>query len=147
MDLTNFKKPNQHLQNPFQTTRVMTPSSAMQLLTVKKPSSIKRTPLVDLQFSTIKKPGAPLPGEQTLKRELWSRMEAEFSSMENVCKSLFTEALPLPAPPKYGQIHQSDTENRNPNSKPKTRTVKPATGKPLLARKVQQRQRSTNKAC
>jgi hypothetical protein len=25
--------------------------------------------------------------------------------------------------------------------------VKPATGKPLLARKVQQRQRSTNKAC
>ncbi|KAI5069030.1 hypothetical protein GOP47_0015331 [Adiantum capillus-veneris] len=90
MDLTSLKEPGKSALPPESERR--TPSSDMQLASVNKAlNSIKRTPLIDLQLSTVRKPGAPLPGEQTLKRELWSRMEAEFASMAHVCKSLFTD--------------------------------------------------------
>ncbi|MCO5552790.1 hypothetical protein L7F22_006307 [Adiantum nelumboides] len=91
MDLTSLKKPLQLPLPPDSERR--TPSSDMQFESIKKALvSIKRTPLIDLQLSTVRKPGAPLPGEQTLKRELWCRMEAEFASMDHVCKSLFTDS-------------------------------------------------------
>ena len=147
MDLTNLKKPNQHLQRHLEATRGVTPSSDMQVLTITKPHPIKRSPLVELQFSTMKKAGVPLPGEQTLKRELWSRMEAEFCNMENVCKSLFTDTLPPPPPPppQDATIGRSNVENRNPNSKVNTIAMKPTEGRRFLARCPQRRQVSINK--
>ena len=95
----------------------------------------------------MKKPGVPLPGEQTLKRELWSKMEAEFCNMENVCKSLFTEALPPPPPPqpKDATIARSNVENRKPNSKVNTIAVKPTVGRRFVARGPQRRQVSMKK--
>ncbi|KAH7421961.1 hypothetical protein KP509_13G083600 [Ceratopteris richardii] len=113
MDLASMKRPGEPPRPP-ESVR-MTPSSDMQFATIKKAlGSIKRTPLADLQLSTVRKPGAPLPGEQTLKRELWSRMEAEFASMANVCKSLFTdgsqtEALAI-------KVEKIRDENRPPRS-------------------------------
>eukprot|EP00250_Pteridium_aquilinum_P005174 c15310_g1_i1 orf=187-2136(-) len=92
MDLASLKKPGHPPRHP-ETVRKTTPSSDMQFATIRRapPASIRRTPLVDLQLSTVRKPGAPLPGEQTLKRELWCRMEAEFASITHVCKTLFTD--------------------------------------------------------
>lgn len=90
MDLTSLKKPWQPPRPPPSVKR--TPSSDMQFTRVgRAPASNKRLPLVDVQVSTVRKLGVPLPGEQTLKRELWCRMEAEFTSISNVCKSLFTD--------------------------------------------------------